>query len=449
MKKEKSSSYINDQRKQYSLYVLQSRAIPAIADGLKAGGRRALWTGRDGHKWKTANLAGSTMPIHPHSECSGAINTLTAPYGNNITLFKGDGAFGTLINPTAYGASRYTSVTVSKFTQDVIFRDIEIIPMMENYDGTLEEPVHFLPLVPVALLNPTEGIAVGYSTNILPRSLGDIIDVQLRHLKNTKQVTDIMPQFTPIKNTAYATEQTGTGIAYYFNGEVTKHDLTNLTITKLPYGQTHKKVIAKLDELLETGIILDYTDRSKDVIIIDVKFKRGYLKDISDIDLFKMLGITVRHIENLNVLDFTGQAIWNTTPIELICKFTDWRFEYYTARYIRLRDLVQADLQRYIDIRNAIKNNIAGFAKKTQSRAELKELLFDLGIINVDYIADLPVYRFTQDEHVKNEERIKEATATISEYERLLSSDPERKKIYVTELQEILSNYNKGKYERT
>lgn len=448
MKKDKSSFYINDQRKQYSLYVLQSRAIPAITDGLKAGGRRALWTGRDGHKWKTANLAGSTMPIHPHAECSSAINTLTAPYGNNISLFKGDGAFGTLINPTAYGASRYTSVTVSKFTQDVVFRDIEIIPMMENYDSTLMEPVHFLPLVPVALLNPTEGIAVGYSTNILPRSLGEIIDVQLRHLKGSKQVADIMPQFTPIKNMAYATEQTGTGIAYYFNGEVTKHDLTNLTITKLPYGQTHKKVIAKLDELLETGTILDYTDRSKDIINIDVKFKRGYLKDISDIDLFKMLGITVRHIENLNVLDLTGQAIWNTTPVELICKFTDWRFGYYTARYQRLLDLVKADLQRYIDIRNAIKNNISAFAKKTQSRTELKELLFDLGIINTDYIADLPVYRFTQEEDAKNEQRIKEAQMTISEYERLLTSDPERRKIYISELQEILSNYNKGKYER-
>jgi DNA gyrase/topoisomerase IV subunit A len=454
MKIEKSSVYINEQRKQYSLYVLQSRAIPAITDGLKAGGRRALWTGRDGHKWKTANLAGSTMPIHPHSECSGAINTLTAPYGNNITLFKGDGAFGTLINPTAYGASRYTSVTVSKFTQDVIFKDIEIIPMMENYDGTLQEPVHFLPLVPIALLNPAEGIAVGYSTNILPRALDDIIEAQLAHLKGTflsgkRQAAAMMPHFTPLKNKAYTSEVTDTGIAYYFNGDIVRHDMTNLTITKLPYGQTHKKVIAKLDDLMEKDTIQDYTDKSKDVINIEVKFKRGQLKDLDDIVLFRLLGITVRHIENLNVLDFTGSAIWNTTPLDAICKFTDWRFGYYTARYQRLLDIVVADMQRYIDIRNAIKNNIAGFAKKTQSRAELKELLFDMGIVNIDYIADLPVYRFTQDEHVKNEERIKEAQNTMDNYKHLLSSDSERKKVYISELQEVLTNYNKGKYERS
>ena len=389
------------------------------------------------------------MPIHPHSECSGAINTLTAPYGNNITLFKGDGAFGTLINPTAYGASRYTSVTVSKFTQDVIFKDIEIIPMMENYDGTLQEPVHFLPLVPVALLNPAEGIAVGYSTNILPRSLDDIIEAQLAYLKGKKQIAEIMPHFIPLKNKAYTSETTDTGIAYYFNGEIVRHDSTNLTITKLPYGQTHKKVISKLDDLLEKDVIQDYTDKSKDVINIEVKFKRGQLKDLEDVDLFKTLGITVRHIENFNVLNFAGTAIWSTTPLELIHKFTDWRFEYYTARYQRLLELVQADMQRYLDIRNAIKNNAASFARKTLSRAELKELLFDFGIVNIDYIADLPIYRFTQEEHAKNEERIKEAQVTIDKYTLLLSSDDERRKVYISELQEVLTNYNKGKYERS
>ena len=44
------SDYVNEQRREYSLYVLQMRAIPSIADGLKAGGRRVLWTARDGKK---------------------------------------------------------------------------------------------------------------------------------------------------------------------------------------------------------------------------------------------------------------------------------------------------------------------------------------------------------------------------------------------------------------
>ena len=161
-----SSLYIEKERKDYSLYVMQSRAIPAVTDGLKAAGRRTLWIARNVGKTKTATLAGATLPIHPHATPESAINTLAAPYGNNIPLFKGYGAFGTMLDPTAYGAARYTSVATSKFTDDVMFKDIEIIPMMPNYDDTLEEPVRFLPLVPVALLNPAEGIAVGFATNI-------------------------------------------------------------------------------------------------------------------------------------------------------------------------------------------------------------------------------------------------------------------------------------------
>ena len=86
-RKTESSQYINNQRREYSLYVMQMRAIPAATDGLKAGGRRTLWVARNGEKWKSANLAGATMPIHPHDSPEGAINTLAAPYGNNIPLF--------------------------------------------------------------------------------------------------------------------------------------------------------------------------------------------------------------------------------------------------------------------------------------------------------------------------------------------------------------------------
>lgn len=444
--KPESSSYILQQRRDYSLYVMTSRSIPAVTDGLKAGGRRALWVGRDGKKTKTATLAGATMPIHPHSEVSGSINTLAAPYGNNIPLFSGDGAFGTLINPTAYGASRYTSVTTSTFTNDVLFRDIEIVPMMENYDSTLEEPVHFLPLIPTVLLNPSEGIAVGFATNILPRSLDDIINAQLTHLKNGKLPADITPRFAPLKAEAYLREETERGVAYYFKGTYEAKDSSTLTITSLPYGQTHDKVVSKLDDLMEKGLVLDFTDRSKDKINIEVKFKRGYLKTVEEPVLMKMIGLADRQIENLNVLDFTGQVIWSTTPIDLIKQFTDWRLTWYVARYERLRDLLQIDLQRYYDIRTAIKNNVGGVARKIQSRAELKELLEEMGIVSLDYIADLPVYRFTEDERLKNEKRIDEAEAQMKIYKTLLSSEDKRRDVYVGELQEVLVKYKKGHY---
>lgn len=443
-KQEKQSSpYVLERRQDYSLYVMQSRAIPAVTDGLKAGGRRVLWVARDGKHVKSATLAGATMPIHPHDTPEGAIDTLAAPYGNNIPLFDGDGAFGTLIEPKAYAASRYTAVQVSKFTQDVVFRDIEIVPMKENYDGTLEEPVHFLPLVPVVLLNPSEGIAIGFATNILPRSLDDLILAQITHLKGGKSISNPLPKFSPINAVCYAREDN----AYYFNGELDVHDTSSATITALPYGQTHEKVLSKLDDLLEKGTLVSYTDRSKNMIRIELKFKRGFIKSVEEVELYKMLGLSVRHFENLNVLNFDGKSVWSTNPQDLIRKFTDWRLGWYVQRYERLRDMLKADIQRYLDIRTAIKNNVSGAARKIASRAEMKDLLQEMKIVNLDYIADLPVYRFTEEEYTKNEARIAEAMKQLAVYEELLASEPKRKQVYISELQEILGNYTKGQYD--
>jgi DNA gyrase/topoisomerase IV subunit A len=447
MRKIESSPYINHEAKEFALYVMQSRAIPNVTDGMKAGGRRVLWTARNGEKWKTANLAGSTMPIHPHASPESAINTLTAPYGNNIPLFTGYGAFGTLLEPTEYGAARYTSVKISKFTQDVIFRDIEIIPMVDNYDGTLQEPVHFLPLIPIVMLNPTSGIAVGFATNVLPRDLKDIINIQLDVLRGKDSTGELTPMFYPLSNKSHKSVMTDRGLAYYFDGLYNTINATTITITSLPYGQTHEKVIAKLDAELDKGTIVDYTDGSKDIISIEVKFKKGILRDMSTEEVLQLLGLTVRHIENLNVLEFTGKAVWNADPIDLVQKYTSWRLSFYKNRYERLRDLLLVEYQKYLDIKCAIDNNIGGYAKKAQSRAELKELLGDFGITYIDYIADLPIYRFTESEYKKNEERIQESEKLLAHYEDLLNSEEKRKKIYISELQEILTNHTKGHYK--
>lgn len=425
---------------------MQSRAIPAATDGLKAGGRRVLWTARDGKKHKSASLAGATMPIHPHASPEGAINTLAAPYGNNIPLFKGDGAFGTMLSPKAYGASRYTSVSTSSFTDDVLFRDIEIVPMMENYDESTVEPVHFLPLVPITLINPASGIAVGYATNILPRSLDEVIAGQIVHLKGKGKIIEPMPTFHPIGATVSHTKQTDSGMAYYFRGEIVKQNTTTIRITKLPYNQTHEAVINELDTLIEKGIVSDYIDRSKNIINIEVKFKRGYIDSVKEADLMKSLGLIAREIENLNILSFDGKSVWNTNPVELIEQFTDWRLGWYVARYERLADLLKIDLQRYYDIRAAIKFKVNSTASKTDSRSELKELLTELGIVYIDYIADLPVYRFTEDERLKNEQRIADAEAMLLEYNSIINSEEKRKTIYITELQEVLAKYKKGAY---
>lgn len=436
-----SSEYVDQSRRDYSIYVLEERHVPHATDGLKASGRRVLWKARDGKKIKTAALAGLTMSIHPHDAPDSAINTLTAPHGNNVTLFKGEGAFGTILKPKAYGAPRYTTVSVSAFTKDVVFKDIEIIPMVPNYDQSEQEPKHFLPLVPVALLNPSLGLAVGFRSTILPRSPEDVILAQICVLKGANHFNDPLPKFLPTNNASYKHND-----KYVFIGDYDQLNSSELHITKLPYGIVHADTINRLDDLYENGTIVDYIDSSKKTVSIVVKFKRGYLNDIPKDEILKQLGLINSETEHLTLIDFNGSSVLIPTPSEYIRAFTEWRFTWYTTRYERLKMLIEQDIQRAKDIILAIDKNVSGSAKKVQSRDELIEFLEVIGIVNTDYIADLPVYRFTLDEKAKTELKLKNLQTTLAEYVDLLTDESKRKTVYIQELSEILQNFSKGKY---
>jgi DNA gyrase/topoisomerase IV subunit A len=80
----KSSEYILDISRDYSLYVCSSRAIPSIADGLKDAQRKAMWLLRNkNEKIKTISLSGelisSNLYLHGDASASGAISLLAAP----------------------------------------------------------------------------------------------------------------------------------------------------------------------------------------------------------------------------------------------------------------------------------------------------------------------------------------------------------------------------------
>ena len=59
---------------EYASYVIGSRAIPDVDDGLKPVQRRIMWTlyqiYENGRPTKTANVIGNAMHYHPHGDAS-------------------------------------------------------------------------------------------------------------------------------------------------------------------------------------------------------------------------------------------------------------------------------------------------------------------------------------------------------------------------------------------
>ena len=432
------SNYLEQEHRNFAIYTLQQRAIPFF-NGLKPVQQRCLWKLKNTNNYeKIAKLAGQVLAVHPHgdSSVSEAINQMAGPFCNNISFFDGKGALGTLINPTSFGSPRYVSAKISKFAKEVIYKDIEIIDTKPTYDETDIEPVMFLPLVPILLLNGIQGIATGYSTFILPRKLSELIDEQIKVLKG-KECNNPIPYFSPIDNRAIRDEANEN--KYSFLGEVEILDTTKARITKLPYGMNHLKLIESLTAMIEKHQIVDFIDKSKDKIDIIVQFKKAALRNKKPEFVVRKLKLVTNVTERIVVLDpETSMRIMEyKSAKDFIKDYTNWRLTFYPKRYKRLIKLNEAEISRLNDIILAIDNDISKKVKEIKNSQDFKDILTKIGVKDIDYISNLPIYRFTKEEYNKCKERLETLKKQNEEYQDIIDDIDKQKEIYIEELRNI------------
>lgn len=424
---------LNTQYKEYSYYVLQSRAIPSVIDGLKPVMRRSLWTGIKLSKdWvKVSKLAGSAMGLHPHGNTSleSAISGCAQDFAsaNNLCWFEGKGAFGSRITGpgNGIGAARYVSVKLSKHFYDIIDIDRDLINLVSNYDDTDKEPEHFLPLVPAVLLNPTQGIAVGFACNILPRKLSDVIHCQLQHLQG-KSFREPKVYYEGFKGVVEKVEnQTWKTVGVFERSGKKK-----IVITELPIGYNRESYIKILDQLEDRGIITSFTDDCTDSFMFTIMLKT----EMTDEDIIDKFKLVTNLTENINVIGFNGK-VRSMTVTEIITEFTDYRFGLYIKRFKRqfyeLKD--QFEFER--DLLKVIK---LGLFKKFPDlkRNEIKQLLLDNDINenNINRIIQTPIYKFGKEEIDKLKNSLMELKKNIEHLVKLCKDSELRKQEYIKEL---------------
>lgn len=218
-----SSTSIEQAYHNFSLYTLEDRALLYFEDGLRASIRRGIWVSRNLPTTKTATVAGYMMPLHPHGDADEVLQNFTSPYKMSHPYFNGnDAGFGTLLEPSNYSASRYTSISLSSFAKDVILADVELLEMKPNYDEKDVEPKFLLPLVPIHLLNGVYGMAVGFKCSIVPYKLAEVIEQQINVLSKKAQ-TELTPYFKPLDQRAIGCKTSAKGnVIWTFQGSVKK-----------------------------------------------------------------------------------------------------------------------------------------------------------------------------------------------------------------------------------
>lgn len=157
--------------KEYAMYVLQQRGIPNFYDALTPS-QRLILLHAPSKLEATVGLIGRVMQTglyhHGDSSIQGAIARCARPFLCSDPLLEGDGFFGSPVKPKA-ASPRYTKVKSKKWVSERIskYSDINERNDEGGYDWLYVD-------LPLGLAGHIVGIAVGYSSIILPRKMSDV-----------------------------------------------------------------------------------------------------------------------------------------------------------------------------------------------------------------------------------------------------------------------------------
>lgn len=179
----------------YAEYVIIQRSLPDVRDGLIPVQRRNLF-GMHKRNWsskkpyvKSAKIVGEVMgSYHPHGDSAiyGALARMSKEWLMGIPMVDMSGNNGS-IDGDSEAAMRYTESRLSSYSEDLLLSNLSlkgIVPEKLNYDDTLYEPIYLPAKVPNILINGSEGIAVGYASNIPTFNLNEVLDACIAELRN-------------------------------------------------------------------------------------------------------------------------------------------------------------------------------------------------------------------------------------------------------------------------
>ncbi|OHT08318.1 putative DNA topoisomerase 2 [Tritrichomonas foetus] len=203
------TDFINKELILFSNYA-NVRAIPSAVDGLKPGQRKILWVSLKNNlrkDLKVVQLAGkvSEQSAYHHGEDSlnqTIIAMAQAFVGtNNINLFYPSGQFGSRNRGGEdAGSPRYIYTRLSQITRAIFHKDDDQLLEYLTDEGIPIEPKYYVPIIPMVLVNGSNGIGVGWSSNVPNFNPLDIIK-NIRHKINDEEMEEMMPWYSGFTGT--------------------------------------------------------------------------------------------------------------------------------------------------------------------------------------------------------------------------------------------------------
>ncbi len=372
----------------YAVSVIVSRAIPDARDGLKPVQRRILHGMNElgmssgGQYKKAARVVGEILgKYHPHGDIAiyDTVARMVQDFSLRYPLIDGQGNWGSSEDEPA--AMRYTECRLAK-TAEAMLEDIEkdTVEWMDNFDGTLKEPLVLPSKFPNLLVNGSSGIAVGMATNMPPHNLGEVVEALTVLIDRPEaELRDLFdPEKGPIRGPDFPTG----GILYGMDGvtaayrdgrglisiraraefEEAGHDKVRIVITEIPYMVNKAALVESIALLVKSKKIDGVTDlrdeSDREGMRIVLELKRDAIEDV-------VLNQLYHHTQMETTFGVINLALVDGKP-----------------RYLPLKQ----ELQVYIDHRVAIVRRRTDFdLKKAGERLHLVEGL----ITAVDHLDEV------------------------------------------------------------
>lgn len=463
---------LHDSMLPYSEYVILDRALPRVEDGLKPVQRRILYTmlelgnTPDKPHRKSARIVGDCLgKYHPHGDTSvyGAMVKLAQPFNTKMLLVDGHGNFGSVDGDSA-AAMRYTEARMTPFALEML-RDLDkdTVPMMLNFDDSLEEPEVLPSRVPNLLVNGANGIAVGLATNIPPHNLGEAIDGIVAYIDNKDISLEEMMKYIPapdfptggiiVDNQGiYDAYSTGKGRITVRAKMHTEEEggRINIVITEIPYQVNKASLLTRINELREInkdlfGNIQDIVDES------DRTGMRCVIKLKKEADVDTMIALLLKKTDLQTNFSANMTAIVSNRPMQLglldiIKHYVEFQREviYRRSKY----DLDVAEKREHIleGLLKAVNNirEVVDIVLDSKTYVEAKDRLrmrFDLTEKQAIAVLDIPLKRLNKLDINKMLEEQKELLEKIKYLTGITNSKTKQYNVVKKELLEIKKKY--------
>ena len=393
----KYSDFIN---KEFILFSKSdcARSIPHIMDGFKPSQRKVLYScfkRKLKDEIKVAQLAGyiGEHSAYHHGEASlhttiiGMAQSFVG--SNNVNLLTPSGQFGTRRMGGKDSASpRYIFTKLEKITRAIFHPDDDALLTYLHDDGVVVEPEHYMPVIPMVLVNGSDGIGTGWSSTVNNYDPRQIID-NLRHMIHGEDIEEMDPYYSGFVGSV---TREGNG-KFSVRGVLERVNDTTILITELPVRKWTQDYKGFLEEMLvaskgsDSPDIKDFkenhTDTSISFTITAEKAKiDAWEKEKGGLYQKFKLNSSIS-TSNMNLFDTEGRIIKYASPEEILSTFYSLRLEYYDRRKTLLVKNLQKEQSMLSNKARFVEEVCSGDLvvsnrKKTELLADLQERGYDL-----------------------------------------------------------------------